>query len=125
MTSLVLLEYDASGIKQPSRSAVAAAQKLGEVHVLVAGASFGNDAVFLERYIRRARHIGQRRHTEQPYFAYSREKDCTYDSADGCGLHFLPIFLLVLCVVASMLEHLIHSDRARELGCGEFDFLDL
>jgi electron transfer flavoprotein alpha subunit len=38
MTALVLLEFDASGIKQPSRSAVAAAQKLGEVHALVAGA---------------------------------------------------------------------------------------
>lgn len=37
MTALVLLDYDASGIKQPARSAVAAAQKLGEVHVLVAG----------------------------------------------------------------------------------------
>jgi electron transfer flavoprotein alpha subunit len=37
MTSLVLLEYDAGGIKQPSRSAVAAALALGEVHVLVAG----------------------------------------------------------------------------------------
>jgi electron transfer flavoprotein alpha subunit len=38
MTSLVLLEFDAAGIKQPSRSAVAAAEKLGEVHALVAGA---------------------------------------------------------------------------------------
>jgi electron transfer flavoprotein alpha subunit len=37
MTSLVLLEFDASGIKQPSRSAVAAASALGEVHVMVAG----------------------------------------------------------------------------------------
>ncbi len=37
MTSLVLLEFDAAGIKQPSRSAIAAAQKLGEVHALVAG----------------------------------------------------------------------------------------
>jgi electron transfer flavoprotein alpha subunit len=37
MTSLVLLEYDDQGIKQPSRSAVAAAGALGEVHVLVAG----------------------------------------------------------------------------------------
>ena len=37
MTSLVLLEYDDAGIKQPSRSAVAAASALGEVHVLVAG----------------------------------------------------------------------------------------
>ncbi len=37
MTSLVLLDYDASGIKQPSRSAVAAAAKLGDVHALVAG----------------------------------------------------------------------------------------
>ncbi|HQT78082.1 MAG: electron transfer flavoprotein subunit alpha [Rhodospirillales bacterium 20-64-7] len=37
MTSLVLLEFDDSGIKQPSRSAVAAAQALGEVHALVAG----------------------------------------------------------------------------------------
>jgi electron transfer flavoprotein alpha subunit len=41
MTSLVLLEYDGSTIKQPSRSAVAAAQKLGEVHVLVAGTDSG------------------------------------------------------------------------------------
>jgi electron transfer flavoprotein alpha subunit len=37
MTSLVLLEFDHAGIKQPSRSAVAAAAALGEVHVLVAG----------------------------------------------------------------------------------------
>jgi len=37
MASLVLLEFDDTGIKQPSRSAVAAAQKLGDVHVLVAG----------------------------------------------------------------------------------------
>jgi electron transfer flavoprotein alpha subunit len=37
MTALVLLEFDEAGIKQPSRSAVAAAQKLGEVHVLIAG----------------------------------------------------------------------------------------
>lgn len=37
MTVLVLLDFDASGIKQPSRSAVAAATKLGEVHALVAG----------------------------------------------------------------------------------------
>jgi electron transfer flavoprotein alpha subunit len=37
MTSLVLLEFDTTGIKQPSRSAVAAAAALGDVHVLVAG----------------------------------------------------------------------------------------
>lgn len=37
MTSLVLLEYGDAGIKQPSRSAVAAATKLGEVHGLVVG----------------------------------------------------------------------------------------
>jgi electron transfer flavoprotein alpha subunit len=37
MTSLVLLDYDESGIKQPARSAVAAASKLGEVHALIAG----------------------------------------------------------------------------------------
>jgi len=37
MTSLVLLEHDATGIKQPSRSAVAAAGKLGELHALVIG----------------------------------------------------------------------------------------
>ena len=37
MTSLVLLDHDGSHLKQPSRSAVAAALKLGEVHVLVAG----------------------------------------------------------------------------------------
>ena len=37
MTSLVLLEHEAGSIKQPSRSAVAAAVALGDVHVLVAG----------------------------------------------------------------------------------------
>ena len=37
MTALVLLEFDAAGIKQPSRSAVAAAEKLGDVHALIAG----------------------------------------------------------------------------------------
>ena len=37
MTSLVLLEFDASGIKQPSRSAIAAALALGEVDVIVVG----------------------------------------------------------------------------------------
>ncbi len=37
MTSLVFLDHDGAAIKQPSRSAVAAALKLGEVHVLVAG----------------------------------------------------------------------------------------
>ena len=37
MTSLVMLEHDGKSIKQPARSAVAAALKLGEVHVLVAG----------------------------------------------------------------------------------------
>ncbi len=41
MTSLVLLDYDSVGIKQPSRSAVAAAAQLGEVHVLVAGENIG------------------------------------------------------------------------------------
>jgi electron transfer flavoprotein alpha subunit len=37
MTSLVLLDHDAHGIKQPSRSALAAAAQLGEVHALIAG----------------------------------------------------------------------------------------
>jgi len=37
MASLVLLDHEHGKIKQPSRSAVAAASKLGEVHVLVAG----------------------------------------------------------------------------------------
>ena len=41
MTSLVLLDHDAGGIKQPSRSAVAAAAQLGEVHGLVAGENVG------------------------------------------------------------------------------------
>jgi electron transfer flavoprotein alpha subunit len=44
MTSLVLLEFDAAGIKQPSRSAVAAATALGEVHALVAGAGLADAA---------------------------------------------------------------------------------
>jgi electron transfer flavoprotein alpha subunit len=38
MSVLVLLDHDAHGIKQPSRSAVTAAASLGPVHVLVAGA---------------------------------------------------------------------------------------
>ncbi len=37
MTTLVLLDFEAAEIKQPSRSAITAARKLGEVHVLVAG----------------------------------------------------------------------------------------
>jgi len=37
MTVLVLLDHEGSTIKQPSRSAVAAALLLGDVHVLVAG----------------------------------------------------------------------------------------
>lgn len=37
MASLVLLDFDEHGIKQPSRSAVAAAGALGEVHALVVG----------------------------------------------------------------------------------------
>jgi electron transfer flavoprotein alpha subunit len=37
MAVLVLLDHDGGTIKQPSRSAVAAAGKLGEVHVLVVG----------------------------------------------------------------------------------------
>ena len=49
MTSLVLLEFDANGIKQPSRSAVAAAQALGEVHVLVAGAGLDAAAAAASR----------------------------------------------------------------------------
>ena len=37
MTALVVLDFDAHGIKQPARSAIAAASKLGEVHGLVVG----------------------------------------------------------------------------------------
>jgi electron transfer flavoprotein alpha subunit len=37
MASLVLLDHENGEIKQPSRSAVAAASKLGEVHALIAG----------------------------------------------------------------------------------------
>jgi electron transfer flavoprotein alpha subunit len=38
MTVLVLLAHESGAIKQPSRSAIAAATRLGEVHALVAGA---------------------------------------------------------------------------------------
>jgi electron transfer flavoprotein alpha subunit len=44
MASLVLLDHDKGKIKQPSRSAIAAASKLGEVHVLVAGQDVGGAA---------------------------------------------------------------------------------
>jgi len=44
MASLVLVEHEAGVIKQPSRSAIAAATQLGEVHALVAGAGIGDAA---------------------------------------------------------------------------------
>ncbi len=44
MASLVLLDHDEHGIKQPSRSAVAAAGALGEVHVLITGLNVGSAA---------------------------------------------------------------------------------
>ncbi len=44
MASLVLLDHDHGQIKQPSRSAVAAAALLGEVHALVAGENVGDAA---------------------------------------------------------------------------------
>lgn len=44
MASLVLLDHENGEIKQPSRSAVTAAAKLGEVHVLIAGHDVGRAA---------------------------------------------------------------------------------
>ena len=44
MASLVLLDHENGKIKQPSRSAIAAAAKLGEVHALVAGHNVGEVA---------------------------------------------------------------------------------
>lgn len=41
---LVLIEHDGAHVKQPARSAVAAAAKLGTVHALVAGESVGGAA---------------------------------------------------------------------------------
>ncbi|MCW8307363.1 FAD-binding protein [Acidiphilium sp. PA] len=41
---LVLLDHDEHGIKQPARSAVAAALKLGTVHALIAGEGVGDAA---------------------------------------------------------------------------------
>ena len=61
MTSLVLLEFDAAGIKQPSRSAVAAAQKLGEVHALVAGSGLDGAAAGRGEAARRGQGAGRRR----------------------------------------------------------------
>src|SRR5579863_6829628 len=49
MAVLVLLEFDATGIKQPSRSAIAAAVALGEVHALVAGVGLANAAAAASR----------------------------------------------------------------------------
>jgi electron transfer flavoprotein alpha subunit len=37
MAALVVLDFDKDGVKQPARSALAAAAKLGEVHGLIAG----------------------------------------------------------------------------------------
>ncbi|HEY1856895.1 FAD-binding protein [Acidocella sp.] len=44
MTSLVILDFDATGVKQPARSAIAAAAKLGAVHGLIAGKNVGAQA---------------------------------------------------------------------------------
>ncbi len=44
MASLVLLDHENGKIKQPSRSAVAAASQLGEVHVLIVGKGVGDAA---------------------------------------------------------------------------------
>ena len=44
MASLVLLDHESGKIKQPSRSAVTAAAKLGEVHALVIGLNIGEAA---------------------------------------------------------------------------------
>jgi electron transfer flavoprotein alpha subunit len=41
MTSLVILDGDATGVKQPARCAIAAARKLGDVHALIAGKDVG------------------------------------------------------------------------------------
>jgi electron transfer flavoprotein alpha subunit len=49
MASLVLLDHDHGQIKQPSRSAVAAAAQLGEVHVLVAGEGVADAAAAAAR----------------------------------------------------------------------------
>jgi electron transfer flavoprotein alpha subunit len=44
MASLVILDFDAAGIKQPARSAVAAAAKLGDMHALIAGSGVAEAA---------------------------------------------------------------------------------
>ncbi|WP_298264860.1 electron transfer flavoprotein subunit alpha/FixB family protein [Acidocella sp.] len=44
MTALVVIDFDANGIKQPTRSAIAAAAKLGEIHGLVMGGNTGSIA---------------------------------------------------------------------------------
>ena len=44
MTTLILLDHDAEGIKQPARSAVAAGAKLGELHGLIVGQNIGHAA---------------------------------------------------------------------------------
>jgi electron transfer flavoprotein alpha subunit len=52
MTSLVLIDHDSAGIKQPARAAIAAAAQLGDVHVLVAGenvAAAGEAAAKLDK----------------------------------------------------------------------------
>jgi electron transfer flavoprotein alpha subunit len=41
MAVLVLADHDGSGLTQPTRSAIAAAAQLGEVHVLLAGSGVG------------------------------------------------------------------------------------
>jgi electron transfer flavoprotein alpha subunit len=49
MACLVLVEHEAGSIKQPSRSAVAAAAQLGEVHALVAGSGVADAAAAAAR----------------------------------------------------------------------------
>ena len=58
MAVLVLLETDATGVKQPSRAAVTAAVQLGEVHALVIGAAAAAAAAAAVPHVARVLHAG-------------------------------------------------------------------
>ena len=55
MAVLVLADHDGSALTQPTRSAIAAAAELGEVHVLLAGQGVGAVAAAAARTARVAK----------------------------------------------------------------------
>ncbi len=84
MAALVLLDHEGGEIKQPSRSAVAAAQKLGgDVHVLVAGDDVGAAVAAAARLPG----VGKVHKAEGPAFAHALAEPLAALLASMAGHH--------------------------------------